>query len=169
MLTGAAQALRRRADRQAKIAADGTALGERGSSIMTGEAATAVRIASVLSDLAAEFEAELDELNSPPEANPNEHERGNAGRDSKGLLWARGKRTRPSEGEPGRSLRRAAQQGKSVIWLDASACGPCLLESPAGSTGPERNGLPDTQHLGTAPSSRAPSARPRPRHMETRR
>jgi hypothetical protein len=70
MLTGAAQALRRRADRQAKIAADGTALGERGSSIMTGEAAIAVRIASVLSDLAAEFEAELDELKFPAGGQP---------------------------------------------------------------------------------------------------
>jgi hypothetical protein len=54
----AALALRRRAERQAKIAADGTTLEDRGVSIGTGEAAIADRLASVLAELATEFEAQ---------------------------------------------------------------------------------------------------------------
>jgi hypothetical protein len=56
MRLGAAVALRRRGDRQAKMAEDGTAIGERGVNVMTGEAVLAARIASVLSELAAEIE-----------------------------------------------------------------------------------------------------------------
>jgi hypothetical protein len=51
-----AMALRRRAARQATIVADGKTPGERGVTIMTGEAILAARLASVLSELAAEFE-----------------------------------------------------------------------------------------------------------------
>ena len=58
MLRGAALALRRRADRQAKLVKDGTALGENGSPIRTGEAAIAVRVSLTLARLAAEFERE---------------------------------------------------------------------------------------------------------------
>jgi hypothetical protein len=53
-----AMALRRRAARQATIVADGKTPGERGVTIMTGEAILAARLASVLSELAAEFEGE---------------------------------------------------------------------------------------------------------------
>jgi hypothetical protein len=56
MLRGAAVALRRRADRQEKLAKDGTAHSANGSPIRTGEAAIAVRVAATLSQLAAEFE-----------------------------------------------------------------------------------------------------------------
>ena len=56
MRLGAAVALRRRAARQATIVADGTTPGEPGGTIMTGEAVLAARFASVLSELAAEFE-----------------------------------------------------------------------------------------------------------------
>jgi|HubBroStandDraft_1064217.scaffolds.fasta_scaffold325953_2 hypothetical protein len=55
-LAGAASALRRRADRQARISADGTTFGDRGVSVRTGEAAIADRLSAVLSALAAEFE-----------------------------------------------------------------------------------------------------------------
>jgi hypothetical protein len=58
ILRGVALALRRRAERQAKIAADGTTLEDRGVSIGTGEAAIADRLASVLAELATEFEAQ---------------------------------------------------------------------------------------------------------------
>jgi hypothetical protein len=56
MMRGAALALRRRADRQAKIARDGTTHGDRGVSVRTGEAAIANRLSAVLSARAAEFE-----------------------------------------------------------------------------------------------------------------
>jgi hypothetical protein len=56
MMRGAALALRRRADRQAKIARAGTTHGNRGVSVRTGEAATADRLSAALSALAAEFE-----------------------------------------------------------------------------------------------------------------
>jgi hypothetical protein len=57
MLQGAASALRNRAERQAKIAADGTTIGERGAVIRRGEAAIADRLATTLSALADELEA----------------------------------------------------------------------------------------------------------------
>lgn len=56
MLQGAALALRRRSERQAKLAKKGTTIGERGAVIRRGEAAIAHRIAAALGDLAAEFE-----------------------------------------------------------------------------------------------------------------
>jgi hypothetical protein len=56
MMRGAALALRRRADRQAKLAEDGTATAEDGSRILTGEAAIATRVSMTLAELAAEFE-----------------------------------------------------------------------------------------------------------------
>jgi hypothetical protein len=56
ILRGAVVALRRRADRQAKIAEAGTTRGDRGAPIRTGEAVLADRLAEVLSQLAAEFE-----------------------------------------------------------------------------------------------------------------
>jgi hypothetical protein len=56
-LAGAATGLRRRAGRQAQLAADGTST-EHGSVIQTGEAAIAVRVAVALAALAAEFESE---------------------------------------------------------------------------------------------------------------
>jgi hypothetical protein len=58
MFSGAAAALRRRADRQAKIAKAGTTRGDRGVSVRTGEAAIAARLAAVFSKLAHEFESE---------------------------------------------------------------------------------------------------------------
>jgi hypothetical protein len=58
ILRGAALALRRRADRQAKIAEAGTTVGERGTVFRTGEGVLADRLSVVLSLLAAEFEAE---------------------------------------------------------------------------------------------------------------
>jgi hypothetical protein len=58
-MTGAATALRRRADRQARMAEDGTATAEDGSRILTGEAAIATRVSMTLAELAAEFELEL--------------------------------------------------------------------------------------------------------------
>jgi hypothetical protein len=59
LLRGAAAALRRRADRQAKRAKDGATIVENGSFIRTGEAAIAVRVSLTLSELAAELEGEL--------------------------------------------------------------------------------------------------------------
>jgi hypothetical protein len=59
MMRGAALALRRRADGQAKLAEDGTATAEDGSRILMGEAAIATRVSLTLAKLAAEFEAEL--------------------------------------------------------------------------------------------------------------
>lgn len=59
MMRGAAAALRRRADRQAKMAKDGTATAEDGSPIRTGEAAIAARVSITLAKLADEFEFEL--------------------------------------------------------------------------------------------------------------
>jgi crossover junction endodeoxyribonuclease RuvC len=56
MLRGAALALRRRADRQAKIAKEGTTAAERGVVFRTGEGVLAERLAAVLAELAAEFE-----------------------------------------------------------------------------------------------------------------
>ena len=50
-------ALRKRAERQARIAADGTTAGERGAIICSGEAAIALRLAATLGGLAAEIEA----------------------------------------------------------------------------------------------------------------
>lgn len=58
ILAGAAAALRRRAARQAQLAADGTIAGERGAIIQRGEAVLAARLASAFSDLAAELERE---------------------------------------------------------------------------------------------------------------
>jgi hypothetical protein len=55
---GAVAALRRRAARQAKLAAEGTTVGDRGALIRTGEAAISLRISATLGDLAAELEAE---------------------------------------------------------------------------------------------------------------
>jgi hypothetical protein len=59
MVRGAALALRRRADRQARMAENGTAHAEDGSRILTGEAAIATRVSMTLAELAAEFELEL--------------------------------------------------------------------------------------------------------------
>jgi hypothetical protein len=56
MLRGAVVALRRRAERQAKIAKEGTTLGERGVVFRTGEGVLADRLSRVLSQLAVEFE-----------------------------------------------------------------------------------------------------------------
>jgi hypothetical protein len=64
MLSGAAAALRKRAQRQAKIAADGTTIGERGAVIRKGESAIAARLADAFSQLAHEFESELGRLSS---------------------------------------------------------------------------------------------------------
>jgi hypothetical protein len=58
IIAGAVAALRRRAMRQARIAADGTITTERGVLIRTGEGAVARRIALVLDDLADELAAE---------------------------------------------------------------------------------------------------------------
>jgi hypothetical protein len=58
MLAGAAAALRKRADRQAKIAASWTTIGDRGAVIKRGEAAIAERMSTVLAQLADEFEQE---------------------------------------------------------------------------------------------------------------
>lgn len=59
MLSAAAASLRRRADRQRKIAADWTITTEGGVAIKGGEAAIAGRIAGALEAVAAEFELEL--------------------------------------------------------------------------------------------------------------
>jgi hypothetical protein len=56
ILHGAALALRRRAERQAKIAKEGTTIGERGVVFRTGEGVLADRLSMVLSQLAEEFE-----------------------------------------------------------------------------------------------------------------
>jgi hypothetical protein len=58
MLHGASRALRRRARRQEKLAESGTATEEGGAIIRTGEAVLAIRLASVFSQIAAEFEGE---------------------------------------------------------------------------------------------------------------
>jgi hypothetical protein len=55
-LAGAVRALRRRAARQARIAAAWSTLGERGAVIRQGESAIALRVAQALSELAAELE-----------------------------------------------------------------------------------------------------------------
>lgn len=55
---GAVAALRRRAARQVKIAADGTTNGERGAIIRSGEAVLAVDLAVIFSQLADEIERE---------------------------------------------------------------------------------------------------------------
>ena len=59
LLAGAAAALRKRAERQAKIAAEGTTFGDRGAVIKRGEAAIAERLSATLAALAAEFEREM--------------------------------------------------------------------------------------------------------------
>ena len=59
MLRGAPLALRRRADRQAKIDDAGTTRSDRGVIIRTGEAVLAARLSSVLGALAADFEREI--------------------------------------------------------------------------------------------------------------
>ena len=56
MQRGAALALRRRPERQAKIAKEGTTIGERGVVFRTGEGVLADRVSLALSQLAAEFE-----------------------------------------------------------------------------------------------------------------
>jgi hypothetical protein len=57
-VAGAVVALRKRAVRQARIAADGTAVGARNAIIRQGEAAIADGLARVLNELADDFEAE---------------------------------------------------------------------------------------------------------------
>jgi hypothetical protein len=57
ILSGASLALRRRAQRQARIAQDVTTVGDRGAIIRGGEEAIAQRIADALNELAVEFEA----------------------------------------------------------------------------------------------------------------
>ena len=56
ILAGAVTVLRRRAQRQARIAADGTTIGERNTIIRQGEAAIALRIAAALGETADELE-----------------------------------------------------------------------------------------------------------------
>jgi hypothetical protein len=56
MMLGAVTALRRRAERQRKIAADWTVRGENGVVVKAGEGVIAERIATALDELAAEFE-----------------------------------------------------------------------------------------------------------------
>jgi hypothetical protein len=58
MLRGAAQALRRRAERQAKIAKRGMIIGERGVVFRSGEGVLAERLAPLLAELATEFETD---------------------------------------------------------------------------------------------------------------
>jgi hypothetical protein len=58
MLQGASRALRRRAARQMRVAADGTTVGERGAIIRSGEPAIALRLASALTQLADDLEEE---------------------------------------------------------------------------------------------------------------
>ena len=58
ILGAAAATLRRRAHRQARIAQDGTSVGDRGAIIRGGEEAIAQRIAETLNELADEFGAE---------------------------------------------------------------------------------------------------------------
>jgi hypothetical protein len=57
-LAGAVTALRRRAERQRKIAEAWTVYGERGVRVMSGEAEIALRIAASLDQAADELEAE---------------------------------------------------------------------------------------------------------------
>ena len=59
MLRGAVIALRRRADRQRKRAADWTIVGPNGVRILAGEGRVAERIAAALDQAADEFEAEV--------------------------------------------------------------------------------------------------------------
>jgi hypothetical protein len=49
---GAVSALRRRADRQARLASAGTSHGDRGAIVRTGEATIAIRLAAALNQLA---------------------------------------------------------------------------------------------------------------------
>jgi hypothetical protein len=58
LLAGAAAALRKRAKRQAQLAALGTTRGDRDVIIRTGESAIAARLADAFSRLASEFEQE---------------------------------------------------------------------------------------------------------------
>jgi hypothetical protein len=58
MLRGAVLALRRRAARQARIAADWTTVGANGVRLTSGEGAIALRIAEALDQAVAELEAE---------------------------------------------------------------------------------------------------------------
>ncbi len=58
MLQGASRALRRRAARQTRIAADGTTVSERGAIICSGEPVIARRLAAVLTQLADDLEEE---------------------------------------------------------------------------------------------------------------
>jgi hypothetical protein len=55
----AVSALRRRAERQRKLAADWTVTGENGVRIMSGEGAIALRIATALDQAADELEERL--------------------------------------------------------------------------------------------------------------
>ena len=57
ILAAAAATLRRRAQRQARIAQDGTSIDHHGAIIRGGEEAIAQRIAEALNSLADEFEA----------------------------------------------------------------------------------------------------------------
>jgi hypothetical protein len=56
ILRGAVVALRRRAERQAKISEQGTTIGERGVIFRTGEGVLASRLATVLTLLADDLE-----------------------------------------------------------------------------------------------------------------
>jgi hypothetical protein len=58
ILRGAALALRRRAERQAQLAADGMTIGERGVVFRTGEGALANRLSFAFASLADEIERE---------------------------------------------------------------------------------------------------------------
>jgi hypothetical protein len=58
VLSGAIAALRRRAQRQRAISESWTVRGERGATVLSGEAAVALRIAEALDQAAAAIEAE---------------------------------------------------------------------------------------------------------------
>ena len=57
IVAAAVRVLRRRAERQRKIAEQWTVRGERGAIIRSGEGAIALRIAAALDEVAAEIEA----------------------------------------------------------------------------------------------------------------
>jgi hypothetical protein len=55
---GAVSALRRRGDRQARLASEGTTVCERGAVVRTGEATIAIRLAAAFTQLADDLEEE---------------------------------------------------------------------------------------------------------------
>jgi hypothetical protein len=57
IVAGAIAALRKRADRQVRIARAETTTAERGARVMTGEGRVALRLAEAFNELAAELDA----------------------------------------------------------------------------------------------------------------